>query len=221
MRILLIENDTAQGQTLKTNLSQMGYTVDWLTDGQNLETALNNDSFDVFLINTELPHKSGIDVVKELRGQKVHTPVIAISQKDKIEEMVTALDTGADDYLIKPLQLEALAARLRAVIRRANGRSETIIQYGQISLDPSSHMVYRKEKVINLSPKEFTLLHKLLDNMGRVLSREQLAQTLYGWENEIDSNAVEVHVHNLRKKLGIKLIRTIRGVGYMVDRISK
>jgi len=202
---------------LKSSLSEIGYTVDWLQDAQNLEQALNNDNFDVFIINTDLPHKSGIEVLREIRTRST-TPAIAISHRDKIEEKVTALDTGADDYLTKPLQLEELAARLRAVIRRASGRAETIINYGQITLDPSSHMVYRKDKQINLSPKEFVLLHKLLENTGRVLSREQLAQTLYGWENEIDSNAVEVHIHNLRKKLGLKLIRTIRGVGYMIDR---
>jgi two-component system response regulator QseB len=217
MRILLIENDSSVGQNLKSSLSEIGYTVDWLPDGQNIDQALNNDNFDAFIINTDLPHKSGIEVIREIRG-KSSTPAIAISQRDKIEEKVTALDTGADDYLIKPLQLEELAARLRAVIRRSSGRSESVINYGQITLDPSSHMVYRKDKQINLSPKEFVLLHKLLENTGRVLSREQLAQTLYGWENEIDSNAVEVHIHNLRKKLGLKLIRTIRGVGYMVDR---
>lgn len=218
MRILLIENDTPHGQSLKSSLSEIGYTVDWLKDGQNLDQALNSDTFDVFIINTDLPNKSGIEVLREIRTKSINTPAIAISQRDKIEDKVTALDTGADDYLIRPLQLEELAARLRAVIRRAAGRAETVINYGQLSLDPSSHMVYRKDKQINLSPKEFVLLHKLLENTGRVLSREQLAQTLYGWENEIDSNAVEVHIHNLRKKLGLKLIRTIRGVGYMIDK---
>jgi two-component system response regulator QseB len=221
MRALLVEDDQLLGDGLRTGLSQKGYTVDWLQDGQEAEHALLNEPFDIVVLDLALPRRSGMDIIKSMRGKGVNTPILVLTAKTEVEQRVSALDSGADDYLTKPFDLNELAARLRSLIRRTSGRAEPIINYGQLSLDPSSHMVYRKGKQINVSPKEFALLHKLLENSGRVLSRDQLAQTLYGWDNEIDSNAVEVHIHNLRKKLGIKIIRTIRGVGYMIDRNSK
>ena len=221
MRALLVEDDQLLGDGLRTGLSQKGYTVDWLQDGQEAEHALLNEPFDIVVLDLALPRRSGMDIIKSMRGKGVNTPILVLTAKTDVEQRVSALDSGADDYLAKPFDLNELAARLRSLIRRTSGRAEPIISYGVLSLDPSSHMVYRKGKQINVSPKEFALLHKLLENSGRVLSRDQLAQTLYGWDNEIDSNAVEVHIHNLRKKLGIKIIRTIRGVGYMIDRNSK
>lgn len=221
MRALLVEDDQLLGDGLRNGLDHKGYTVDWLKDGQDAENALINESFDIIILDLGLPHRSGLDIIKEVRSKGVETPILVLTARDEIEQRVSALDSGADDYLTKPFNLEELAARIRALIRRTSGRAEPTINYGQLSLDPASHMVYRKGRQINVSPKEFALLHKLLENMGRVLSREQLAQTIYGWDNEIDSNAVEVHIHNLRKKLGIKIIRTIRGVGYMVDKGNK
>ena len=221
MRALLVEDDQLLGDGLKTGLEHKGYTVDWLQDGQEAEHALLNESFDVVVLDLGLPRRSGLDIIKAVRTKGLSTPILVLTARDEIEQRVSALDSGADDYLTKPFNLEELAARLRALVRRTSGRAEPTISYGQLSLDPASHMVYRRGRQINVSPKEFALLHKLLENMGRVLSREQLAQTLYGWDNEIDSNAVEVHIHNLRKKLGIKIIRTIRGVGYMIDRNNK
>lgn len=221
MRALLVEDDQLLGDGLRSGLSQKGYTVDWLQDGQEAEHALLNEPFDIVVLDLALPRRSGMDIIKTIRSKGVSTPVLVLTAKTDIEQRVNALDSGADDYLTKPFDLSELAARLRSLIRRTSGRAEPTINYGQLSLDPSSHMVYRKGKQINVSPKEFALLHKLLENSGRVLSRDQLAQTLYGWDNEIDSNAVEVHIHNLRKKLGIKVIRTIRGVGYMIDRNTK
>lgn len=221
MRALLVEDDQLLGDGLRAGLDNKGYTVDWLKDGEDAENALLKESFDAVILDLGLPRRSGIDIIKTLRSKGISTPILVLTARDEIEQRVSALDSGADDYLTKPFDLNELAARLRALVRRTSGRAEPTINYGQLSLDPASHMVYRRGRQINVSPKEFALLHKLLENMGRVLSREQLAQTLYGWDNEIDSNAVEVHIHNLRKKLGIKIIRTIRGVGYMIDRNNK
>jgi two-component system, OmpR family, response regulator QseB len=221
MRALLVEDDQLLGDGLRAGLDNKGYTVDWLKDGEDAENALLKESFDAVILDLGLPRRTGLDIIKAIRGKGVNTPILVLTARDEIEQRISALDSGADDYLTKPFDLNELAARLRALVRRTSGRAEPTINYGQLSLDPASHMVYRRGRQINVSPKEFALLHKLLENMGRVLSREQLAQTLYGWDNEIDSNAVEVHIHNLRKKLGIKIIRTIRGVGYMIDRNNK
>ncbi len=221
MRALLVEDDQLLGDGLRTGLDNKGYTVDWLKDGEEAENALIKEAFDAVILDLGLPKRSGLDIIKAVRNKGVATPILVLTARDEIEQRVSALDSGADDYLTKPFDLNELAARLRALVRRTSGRAEPTINYGQLSLDPASHMVYRRGRQINVSPKEFALLHKLLENMGHVLSREQLAQTLYGWDNEIDSNAVEVHIHNLRKKLGIKIIRTIRGVGYMIDKNNK
>lgn len=221
MRALLVEDDQILGDGLRAGLHQKGYTVDWLKDGQEAENALLKEPFDLVVLDLALPHLSGQEIIKNVRSKGVSTPIVVLTARSDMEQRISALDAGADDYMTKPFDLNELAARLRSVVRRSSGRAETIIHYGPLSLDPSSHMLYRKGKQVNVSPKEFALLHKLLENMGRVISREQLAQTLYGWDNEIDSNAVEVHIHNLRKKMGIKMIRTIRGIGYMIDRNGK
>lgn len=220
MRILLVEDDELLGDGLKNGLSQQGYTVDWLKDGHVAELALLTETFDTVVLDLGLPKRSGLEVLKNIRTKGVTTPVIILTARENLEDKVLGLDAGADDYVAKPFDLKELYARLRALQRRAVGRAEPLVHYGKITLDPASHSVFLEGKRINISPREFTLLYKLLENSGRVLSREQLSQSLYGWDTEIDSNAVEVHVHNLRKKLGDDLIQTIRGVGYMIDRIA-
>lgn len=219
MRILLVEDDELLGDGLKSGLNQQGYTVDWLKDGHVAELALLTETFDAVVLDLGLPKRSGLEVLKNIRLKGVATPVIILTARESLDDKVLGLDAGADDYVAKPFDLKELYARLRALQRRAAGRAEPLINYGHITLDPASHSVFLEGKRINISPREFTLLYKLLENAGRVLSREQLSQSLYGWDTEIDSNAVEVHVHNLRKKLGEELIQTIRGVGYMIDRI--
>jgi len=218
MRILLVEDDELLGDGVRAGLIQEGYTVDWLKDGHSAELALQTETFDAIVLDIGLPKKTGLEVLKNLRSRGMSTPVIILTARDRVKDRVEGLDYGADDYLAKPFDLSELCARLRAQLRRSSGRSEPILAYGGITLDPAAHSVSKDGARINISPKEFSLLRKLLESMGRVLSREQLAETLYGWDNEIDSNAVEVHVHNLRKKLGEGLIRTIRGVGYMIDK---
>lgn len=172
MRALLVEDDQLLGDGLKTGLEHKGYTVDWLQDGQEAEHALLNESFDVVVLDLGLPRRSGLDIIKAVRTKGLSTPILVLTARDEIEQRVSALDSGADDYLTKPFNLEELAARLRALVRRTSGRAEPTISYGQLSLDPASHMVYRRGRQINVSPKEFALLHKLLRKYGsRIVAR--------------------------------------------------
>lgn len=218
MRVLLVEDDELLGKGVRSGLSSQGYTVDWLKDGQAAELALLTESFDCVILDLGLPKRDGLDVLKNVRTKGNEMPVLILSARESIEDRIKGLDTGADDYLPKPFDLDELYARLRSLQRRSVGRADPLIHYGDLKLDPASHSVYQNNQRINMSPREFALLHKLLENTGRVMSREHLSQSLYGWDTEIDSNAVEVHIHNLRKKLGNKIIQTVRGVGYMVDR---
>lgn len=220
MRILLIEDDELLGHGICTGLSQLGYTVDWLKDGQSADQALQTESFDTIILDLGLPKISGIDILENLRGRGTTTPVLILTAKDTTEDRVMGLDSGADDYMSKPFELDELCARIRALLRRFSSRAEPILEYNNIILDPASHAVCIDEKPVTLSRREFALLYKLLENSGRVLSRENLMQSVYGWEEDVDSNALEVHIHNLRKKFGPKFIRTIRGVGYMIEKES-
>jgi two-component system, OmpR family, response regulator QseB len=218
MRILLVEDDELLGKGLRAGLAQQGYTVDWLRDGQAAELALLSEHFDLVVLDLGLPKRDGMDVLHNVRSKGNSTPVLILTAREGVETRVKGLDSGADDYLEKPVDLTELFARLRALQRRSAGRAVPLIQYGSLQLDPASHSVYRDETRINVSPREFALLHKLLESTGRVMSRETLSQSLYGWDTEIDSNAVEVHIHNLRKKLGTGVIETVRGVGYMIEK---
>lgn len=220
MRVLLVEDDNDLGTALQEALIHAGYTVDWAKNGVDAETAIltETESFDIVVLDLGLPKRSGIEVLKTIRSRAIKTPVIIVTAQEAIEDRVKGLDAGADDYIVKPVDLDELCARIRALHRRRVDRAEPILVHGDIKLDPASHSVFFNEKAVKLSRREFTLLHKLLENAGRVLSRENLTSTLYGWGDEIDSNALEVHIHNLRKKFGSELIRTIRGVGYMVDK---
>jgi two-component system response regulator QseB len=218
MRLLLVEDDELLGDGVRAGLIQNGYTVDWFKDGAAALNALQSETFDVVVLDLGLPKKSGLEVLRELRGGGATTPVLILTARETIEDRVKGLDSGADDYLTKPFDLYELCARLRALQRRSSGRAETEISYRDIKLDPAAHVVTRSGEHISIPRREFSLLQKLLENIGAVISREQLMQTLYGWSEDVDSNALEVHIHNLRKKLGNDVIRTIRGIGYMIEK---
>ena len=218
MRLLLVEDDELLGDGVKTGLSQVGYTIDWLKDGKSARLALQSESFDLIILDLSLPGISGLSVLQHARNEGCTTPVIILTARETIEDRVKGLDSGADDYLTKPFDLDELTARIRALIRRTTGRAESVINYRGIVLDPAAHSVTVNGEEINFPRREFALLQKLLENSGNVLSREQLMQSVYGWEEDVDSNALEVHVHNLRKKLNGTFIRTIRGVGYMAEK---
>jgi two-component system, OmpR family, response regulator QseB len=220
MRVLLVEDDALLGDGIRNGLQQFGHTVDWVQDGQSANNALisNHENFDIVVLDLGLPKLSGIEVLRNIREKNITTPVVILTAKETVEDRVSGLDAGADDYLTKPFDLEELCARMRALQRRSKSRAKPTIKYKNISLDPASHIVKVDEETIMISRREFALLQKLLENAGRVISREQLNQTLYGWGENIDSNALEVHIHNLRKRFGSKIIRTIRGVGYMTEK---
>ncbi len=218
MRILLVEDDELLGDGLRNGLIQYGYAVDWLKDGLSADQALKTETFDLVVLDLGLPKLSGIVVLQNLRGRGQTMPVLILTARESVEERVKGLDSGADDYLTKPFDLDELCARLRALQRRFSSRAEPLLIHEKISMDPASHTVTFNNETINVSRREFALLQKLLENAGRVLSREHLTQSLYGWGEDVDSNALEVHIHNLRKKFGQDFIRTIRGIGYMIDK---
>ena len=218
MRLLLVEDDELLGDAVKTGLTQFGYIVDWLKDGEVARGALKSESFELIILDLGLPKLSGLNLLQSLRHDGNTTPVIILTARESVESRVKGLDCGADDYIIKPFDLNELNARIRALIRRSQGRADTVLQYRNVTLDPAAHSVMVDDVLINVPRREFSLLQKLLENSGHVLSREQLMQSIYGWDEDVDSNALEVHIHNLRKKLNADYIRTIRGVGYMAEK---
>ncbi len=218
MRLLLVEDDTMIGESVRLGLRQDGFVVDWVQDGKAAELALSNETYALLLLDLGLPKKGGLEVLKNLRTQRNPIPVLVLTARDAVADRVKGLDAGADDYLVKPFDLDELAARIRALLRRQSGRIETELRCGDLTINPATHQVFLGAKEIALSAKEFAILHALIDRPGAVLSRVQLEQHLYGWDEEIESNAVEVHIHNLRKKLGSELIRNVRGVGYVVEK---
>lgn len=218
MRILLVEDDELLGDAVKSGLTQFGYVVDWLKDGESARLAMKSETFEAVILDLGLPKLSGLGFLQSIRHEGNTTPVIILTARDSVEDRVKGLDSGADDYLIKPFDLDELGARMRALVRRSTGRAEAILQYRNLTLDPAAHAVFVDDINISVPRREFALLQKLLENTGHVLSREQLMQSLYGWDEEVDSNALEVHIHNLRKKLNANYIRTIRGVGYMIEK---
>jgi two-component system response regulator QseB len=220
MRILLAEDDKSLGSLIRNVLHKSGNIVDWVQDGQAAVDALINktESFDVVILDLGLPKIDGMTVLQKARKKGVKTPVMILTARDTIEDRVKGLDSGSDDYLTKPFDVDELSARLRALQRRSLARTENIITYRNITLNPATHIVLVDNEVVLLPRREFTLLQKLLENVGNVITRELLSQSLYGWNEEVDSNTLEVHIHNLRKKLGVDCIRTIRGVGYMIEK---
>ena len=218
MRILLVEDDSQLGAGISAALTQAGYAVDWLKDGAGVKQALTTEGFDVMVLDLGLPNADGLSLLKNIRESNISLPVLILTARDSIHDRVAGLDQGADDYMVKPFDLDELHARLRALIRRQAGRASPTIQYGDITLDPAAHTVTHNGKFVSLASREFAVLHLLLENIGRVMSREQIEEHLYGWNDSVESNATEVHIHHLRKKLGKQIILTVRGVGYMVPK---
>lgn len=218
MRLLLVEDDELLGDAVKTGLTQFGYVVDWVKDGETARSVIKTESFELIILDLGLPKLSGIGLLQSIRLDKNTTPVIILTAFESVEDRIKGLDSGADDYIVKPFDLNELGARIRALVRRSQGRADTALQYRNITLDPAAHSVLMDDVPVNISRREFSLLQKLLENSGQVLSRDQLMQSIYGWDEDVDSNALEVHIHNLRKKLKATFIRTIRGVGYMAEK---
>ena len=218
MRILLVEDDPLLGDGLANGLRQLGFQVDWVRDGHAAERELRTELYAAAVLDLGLPRIDGLDVLAEVRHAGVKVPVLVLTARDAVPERIRGLDAGADDYVVKPVDLHELAARLRALVRRAHGQPQERLRVGEIELDPAARSVRLGDAAVSLAAREFDLLHALMLNAGRVLSREQIEQHLYSWGQEVESNAVEVHVHHLRRKLGSKVIRTVRGVGYMLPR---
>jgi DNA-binding response OmpR family regulator len=216
MRLLLAEDDAMIGEAVRAGLRREGYTVDWIRDGLAAEAALAAGTYDLLLLDLGLPGKDGVRVLRELRERGSGLPVVVLTALDAITYRVAGLDAGADDYLVKPFELQELAARVRAVLRRKGGRANAVIVHDGLSLDPATHEVCLDGTSVPVSPREFALLHALLERPGQILSRAQLEDRLYGWGEEVESNVVEVHIHSLRRKLGTECIRNVRGVGYRV-----
>lgn len=214
MRILLAEDDLLLGDGLRAGLRQAGFQVDWVRDGLAAERELRAQPYAAAVLDLGLPLRDGMDVLGNLRRAGITLPVLVLTARDAVPDRIRGLDSGADDYVVKPIDLDELAARLRALVRRAHGQPQELLQVLDVQLDPAGRTVQRGGQPVALSTREFDLLQALMLAAGRVLSREQLEQQLYSWGNEVDSNAVEVHIHHLRKKLGPALIQTVRGVGY-------
>lgn len=218
MRVLLVEDDRMIAKGLETALRQEGYAVDAMGDGRSAAEALRTSRFDLVLLDLGLPQRDGIEVLRELRGRGDSTPVIIVTARDDVRNRIAGLDAGADDYIIKPFDLDEVGARMRSVLRRAAGRGDPCIKHRGISLNPVTHAVEREGAPVVLSAHEFSVLEALLQRPGAVLSRAQLEDRLYGWSGQIESNAIEVYIHGLRRKLGSDAIRTLRGVGYFVPK---
>jgi DNA-binding response OmpR family regulator len=216
MRLLLVEDDPMVGESIRDGLGQEGYTVDWVRDGKGAETALGAEPYAAVLLDLGLPRMDGLDVLRAARARRNDVPILVITARDAVADRIKGLDAGADDYLVKPFDLDELAARVRALVRRAEGRAEPVVRHGPIALDPATRAVTLRGRPVELSGREFALLQALLARPGAVLSRAQLEERLYGWDEEVGSNAVEVHIHNLRRKLGADAIRNVRGVGYTI-----
>lgn len=218
MRVLLAEDDPLLGEGLSTGLQKLGHTVDWVRDGLAAEQALATEHLDALILDLGLPRQDGLQVLRKLRSSNNDLPVLVLTARDTVEDRITGLDQGADDYVIKPFDLMEVAARLRSITRRREGRASAVLQHGNLMVDPAARTVSRDGLDIPLGSNEYAVLEALLNHRGRILSREQLEEALYGWEEGVESNAMEVYIHHLRKKLGKDLIRTVRGVGYTIPK---
>ncbi|MBO9649461.1 MAG: winged helix-turn-helix domain-containing protein [Variovorax sp.] len=218
MRVLLAEDDPLLGDGLRAGLRQLDFQVDWVRDGEAAERELRAEPYAAAVLDLGLPLKDGLPVLAAVRKAGVAIPILVLTARDGVPDRIRGLDAGADDYVVKPVDLHELAARLRALIRRAHGQPQECLRIQDVELNPAAHTVHLGGKPVALPTREFALLHALMLNAGRVLSREQLEQRLYSWGQEVESNAIEVHVHHLRRKLGAALIQTVRGVGYMLVR---
>src|SRR5512146_2261979 len=218
MRILLVEDDPLLGDGTKAGLAQAGFAVDWVKDGVAAELALQTTGYAAVVLDLGLPRLSGLELLRRARASGAKVPVLVLTARDAVEDRIKGLDSGADDYLVKPFDLDELAARLRALVRRAGGEAAPMLRVGELELDPAAHRAQYRGAPVELAAREFALLHAFMLNAGRVLSREQLAERLYAWGEELESNAIDVHVHHLRRKLAPETIRTVRGVGYLMPR---
>ena len=218
MRLLLAEDDAMIGESVRRGLHQDGFAVDWVRDGRAAEIALAENVHDLVLLDLGLPRKEGLEVLRAMRRHGDARPVLIVTARDAVADRVAGLDAGADDYVLKPFELTELAARIRALLRRRSGRATPILTAGDITLDPATHEVRVRDNPLALSAREFALLEALLVRPGAVLSRAQLEEKLYGWNEEVGSNAVEVHLHALRRKLPPDTIRNVRGVGWTIAR---
>jgi two-component system response regulator QseB len=217
MRLLLVEDDEHLGRAVRTGLQQQGHSVDWVTDGVAAELAARDGDYEAMLLDIGLPRQDGLRVLRQLRRGGFDVPVLIITAREEIHDRVRGLDSGADDFIVKPFDLDELGARLRAVTRRSAGRSGPLIVHGDIEVEPAARRVTQGGRTVVLTTREFALLQHLLEPAGRVRSRAQLQEALYSWDSGIESNAIEVHVHNLRRKLGRELVRTVHGQGYVID----
>ncbi len=218
MRLLVVEDDLLLGNGIQVALQQMGYAVDWLTDGEAALHSLKIETFDGVILDLNLPRKSGLEILKQLRSSGQTLPILILTAKDTLQDKIRGLDLGADDYMIKPFELDELLARLRALLRRSKGRATTYLEYKELRLDPNNFIVTFNNETIMMSNKEFAVLQTLLENIGHIISRQRLEESIYAWDSMVESNAVEVHIHHLRKKLGKNFIKTIRGMGYMIPK---
>jgi DNA-binding response OmpR family regulator len=218
MRILVVEDDPLLGDALQSGLKQRGFNADWVKDGIAAELALAADTFAAVVLDFGLPRLDGLGVLRNQRARGSKVPMLVLTARDAVEDRIRGLDAGADDYVVKPVDLDELAARLRALVRRSRGEPAPILELGGLRIDPAARTVVYRGHAVELQAKEFSLLQEFMLNPGRVLSREQLEGRLYAWGEEVESNAIEVHVHHLRRKLAPALIRTVRGVGYVLPR---
>ena len=216
MRLLLVEDDAMIGEAIRAGLKREGFTVDWVYDGESASRVLRSEEFDLLLLDLGLPRKGGLEVLAAARACGQELPVLIITARDAVSDRVQGLDAGADDYLVKPFDLDELAARIRALLRRKSGRTAPMVEHLGVVLNAATHQVTRDGREIALSPKEFALLQLLVERPGTILSRARIEERLYGWGEEVESNAVEVHIHGLRRKLGADYILNVRGVGYRV-----
>lgn len=221
MTILLVEDDLLLGDGIKSALMQAEFTVDWVEDGHKAQWALDNVEYSLMVLDLGLPKLSGIDVLRELRGGGSKLPVLILTARDKVEDRVSGLNVGGDDYLVKPFEISELIARIRALVRRSSGYAAGELHHGELIVNLEARTASFRGKPIDLSRREFAILYELLQNVGRVLSHERLVQKVYGWGEMLQSNTIEVYIHHLRRKLTPEMIRTVRGVGYMVEKIAK
>lgn len=217
MRILLVEDDESLGEGLRTALRRAAFTVDWLRDGASALAAIKDGGIDLVVLDLGLPHMDGIEVIRQARHAGADLPVLVLSARERASDRTLGLDTGADDYLAKPFDTQELLARVRALLRRTSGRSTPMLRFGALEMDPARLAVVWRGKTLDLPRREFALLRLLMEQRGRPISRESAQQRLYGWDEDVASNALDVHVHALRKKLDPGLIRTLRGIGYALD----
>ncbi|KUK58804.1 MAG: Two component transcriptional regulator, winged helix family [Synergistales bacterium 53_16] len=208
------------GEEIKTGLSRRGYTVDWVQDLESAAMALDLENFMLVVLDLGLPDGSGLELLQTLRAKRRQLPVIILTAWDAVQDRIRGLDCGADDYMVKPFELEELSARIRALTRRSRGEGTPIIRFGDLAVNPADMRVFRNESPLRLSRSEYTLLMTFLQNIGKILTEQELETALYGWEKGIESNAVQVHIHNLRKKIGPGIIKNIRGFGYLMEKPS-